>query len=47
MRCKTCQQDHTRALQCIGAKGGRAGKGKKVDPEKMRKAAQARWSKKR
>jgi len=43
--CPKCQQDHALAIRCIGAKGGRAGKGKKVDPKKMSKAAKARWNK--
>ena len=44
-KCPECGQDHQLAIKCIAAKGGRAGKGKTVDSEKMRKAAMVRWEK--
>lgn len=39
--CPLCGQDHTKAMQCIGAKGGRA----KKDPEQQRAKAHKRWKK--
>jgi hypothetical protein len=46
LKCSKCKQDHKKALACIGAKGGHAGKGKKASPAKHRAAIEAnraRW----
>jgi len=45
VKCPQCQADLTGLFRELAAKGGRAGKGKKVDSRKMRKAAKARWRK--
>ena len=46
VKCPHCNADLTDLFRELAAKGGRAGKGKKVDREKMRQAALARWRKK-
>jgi hypothetical protein len=45
MICSKCKQDHAVTLSCIASRPRPGARGKKVDPEKMRKAANARWKK--